>query len=259
MQSRQIILGYSLLIALTLFSSYSEALQEAKNSSNLVANQSRVIPEDHQVKQNEIHVDQGDDEKDRIHITEPYRSLIQTTMRLSLSNSKLAQYFNVDTAMDFINRAAYSLSKASTLVKTIKVLAAALAVLITISFFYPPLITKILRDPLNITNLDRFLSDGISEKSMIGLLSLRTDDFLNRIGFRDYTCRQRSLCYVGKILRCSLPNTAEALIKFATNNLSSSGLSEHRYVGAFVTGIEDQSCAKIGNNNQQGCMWSLLS
>lgn len=254
MQSQNFIILFCLIVLISI-----GCESKSEPSSNAPKLKPRSIT-DEQIKQNEIRVD--DDDKDRIKLREPYKSLIQTGVRLSISQSKLAKHLNVDTLMDFINSSAYMLSKASTLVEVIKVVGIIMGMFLASSFFYPPLLKNLMYDPIHTMHMDKFLNgNGISERSMLGMLSSSTDNFLNSIGLRDNTCRERSLCYAGDIMKCLLPNTAEAITKFASDNFSNVGLSEHKYVKAFATGFVDRNCGKMfGNgNNSHSCFSSIFS
>lgn len=250
MQPQQVFIV--LLILVATIKSGCKAIQDTSNASS--PSRPGGITDD-QIKQNEIHVD--DDDKDRIRFKEPYKSLIQTTVRLSLSQSSLANHLNIDSIMDVINRTAYTMSKASTLIKVMKIAAIVMGLLLSSLLLYPPLLKNLMHDPMHLIHFEKFLNNGTNEKSILGMLSSTTDNFLNTIGFRDYTCRERSLCYAGEVLRCSFPNTAEAVTKFASSNFSNISLSDHKYVKAFVTGFLEKNCAKIGNGNMS-CLSSLF-
>lgn len=198
---------------------------------------------DDQTNQNEIKVDRN--VKDGIRLEEPYNSLMKTAVRLSLSQSSLSNYFNIDAMMNFVNSTAYLMSNASTLIRVIKIVTIIAGLLISLSLLYPPLLKNIMQDPMHAIHLEQFLSNGINEKSMLGMLSSTTDDFLNTIGLRDNTCREKSICFAGEVLRCSLPDSVDAVTKFASDKLSDVGLSEHKYVRAFTSGFLDGNCAKI--------------
>lgn len=198
-----------------------------------------------QTNQNtEIKVD-GRDVKDGIKFEELYNSLMKTAIRLSLSRSSISNYFNIDAMMNFVNSTTYLMSNASTFIKVIKIATIVAAVFISLSLLYPPLLKYIMQDPMHAIHLDQFLSNGINEKSMLGMLSSTTDDFLNTIGLGNNTCREKSICFAGEVLRCSLPDSVDAVTKFASDNLSDVGLSEHKYVRAFKSGFLDRNCAKI--------------
>lgn len=238
MQSRQTFIV--LFILLVTVKSYCEANQDSLNSSSPLT--PRSITED-QIKQNEIHTD-GDD-KDRIQIPIPIKSLVQTTIHLALTQSSLANHLNIDTVMDVINSTAYTMSKVSTLIRVIKVAAIVMGLLLGTSILYPPLLKSLMHDPVHLVHLDKFMSNGMDENSMLGILGKTTDSFLNRIGFRDYSSREKTLCYAGTYLRCSFPASFEAITKFASSNLSNINLREHKYVKAFWKGFVDNRCTNF--------------
>jgi len=196
---------------------------------------------DEQANQNEI--------EDRIQVNEPYKSLIQTTARFALAQTKISNHVNMDVAMDLLGKVGFMLSKPSVLFRVIKVAAVTIATIIATTFFFPGIYTvadSVWRNPVDAFNLDRYLSNGVREKSVMGIISSKTEDALSRVGLHDSTCRERSICHVGEMLKCTFPDTSEILSKFASENFSNSVYKENRFVKAFLSGFVDQNCTKAG-------------
>lgn len=215
-----------------------------------------TIPDDH-FKRNEI--------DDRITIGEPYKSLFQTTARFALAQTKITKHVNIDTAMNFLNDASYFLAKPVVLFKVLKVLAVSLATFMATIFFFPgayQFIDAAWKDPVNTLNFDRYLTNGMHERSVIGLLGSKTDETLSRVGLQDNSCRERSICYVGEIIKCSFPHTSETITKFASENFSNTGIRENVYARAFVSGFVDRNCSRIGFNDaqeNQNCLSNFIN
>ena len=201
---------------------------------------------DEQVKQNEI--------DDRIVIVEPYKSIIQTTARFALAQTQVTKHINIDTAMNLLNDAGYLLSKPVILLKVLKIAAVTLATFLATLFFFPgahKFAETAWENPMNALNLDRYLTNGLQERSVLAALGSKTDETLSRVGLQDNSCRQRSLCYLGEIVKCSFPNTAETVTKFASDNFSNIGFKDNVYARAFISGFVDRNCTGIGGKDQQ--------
>lgn len=246
------------------------AVQIKRQVSKRMAPQQRQKPEDsskisdEQMKLNEI--GGGENENDRITIAEPYKSIIQTTARFALAQTKLTKHVNIETAMNFLNDAGYFLSKPLVLLKALKVVAVTIATMLATMFFFPgahKFAEAALNDPLDALNLDRYLTNGLQERSVLAALGSKTDETLSRVGLQDNSCRQRSLCYIGEILKCSFPHTSESITKFASDNFSSTSLKENVYARAFISGFVDRNCTGIGSlesgREAQHCLSNFIS
>lgn len=242
----------------------AEARQRLEDGSRTgLASRSRrspqrdASPDELAMKQNEI--------DDRITIGEPYKSLLKTTARFALAQTQVTKHINIETAMDLLNDTSYLLSKPSTLLKAIKVAAVSAATLIATIFFFPgahQFLEAAWQDPLNTLNLDKYLTNGLQERSVLAVLGSKTDETLARVGLQDNSCRERSLCYLGEMLKCSFPQTADSLTKFATDNFSSTGIRENIYGRAFISGFVDRNCSKVGLTAAQethNCLGSFFS
>lgn len=204
------------------------------------------------MKQNEINAEVEDD---RIKLVEPYKSLFQTTARFALAQTKLTRHVNIETAMGFLGDLSYFLSKPANLMRAVKALAFIMASALATAFFFPGahrFMDTILHDPSEALNLDRYLTNGISERSVLAALGSRTDETLSRVGLQENGCRQRSLCYMGEIIRCSFPETSDNITKFASENFSSTNLKDNTYARAFISGFVDRNCTSIGSSSENG-------
>lgn len=195
---------------------------------------------DEQMMQNDI--------DDRIIVGEPYKSLIQTTARFALAQSKISNHVHIDTAMRVLNNASWLLAKPKNLMKVFKMIAVTMASLTATIFFFPGawgFLRAAWEDPSNTMNLDKYLTNGISERSALSMLTSKADDALSRVGLDDSSCRERSLCYLGEILKCSFPYTSESLARIASDSFSGTNLRENVYSRAFLTGFIDHNCTKV--------------
>lgn len=220
----------------------------------LYQDDNNTIPDEH-IKPNE-HQSEA-----RIVLHEPFKSALQGTARFALAQTKIMRHINIDTAMNFLNDGAYFLSKPKVLLKVLKTLAVSLATFAATLMFFPgahQFVESAWNDPFNTLNLDRYLTNGMHERSVIALLGSKTDETLARVGLQDDSCRERSICYLGEILKCSFPDTSEAITKFASENFSNTGMREGVYARAFVSGFVDRNCTKVGSHsgseNQQNCL-----
>ena len=192
--------------------------------------------------------DSSDDEN-RITISEPYKSLIQTTARFAVAQSSLTDYVTVDTFMDVVGDASYALSKPSILGKALKTAAVLVVTLLASAFVLPVSIIhglgSILRNPDRLTKLERHLPIGLSEMGVINLLNERTDDLISRFKLNDSSCRQQTICHAGEQLRCTFPRASKMTIDFVSENFSLQKYRSNKYLNAFMTGFIDQNCANI--------------
>lgn len=193
-------------------------------------------------------ISQNEDDSNRINVAEPYKSILKTTTRFALSQTKLS-HVNLETAMTMLNDVGYVLAKPSNLLKAIKIVTVTMATFLTATIFFPGahrFLEKVWNDPLNTFNLD-------SERSVV-------DDTLSRFGIQDSSCRQRSVCYTGEAIRCLFPETSEDISKFFKENFSNSGFKNHTYVSAFISGFSDKNCANVSPEaGDTSCLGSLIN
>lgn len=211
---------------------------------------------DEQMMQNSI--------DDRIVVGEPYKSLIQTTARFALAQSKISNHVHIDTAMGVLNNASWLLAKPKNLLKVFKMVVVTMATLTATIFLFPGawgFFKDVWEDPSNTLNLDRYLTNGISERSALSMLGSKAEETLSRVGLEDGSCRERSLCYLGEILKCSFPYTSESLARFASDNFSSTNVRENVYARAFLTGFVDHNCTKIMSDGKDShnCLGKFLN
>lgn len=177
--------------------------------------------------------------EDRITIVEPYKSLLSTTAKFALAQTRVTKFVQLDTAVRITGDLLSVILRPKVLVKLVRVLASAFAVLFTTTFFFPGtyhFMESVWTNPVDALNLDRMATSA--------------DETLNGFGLRDDRCREQTICQLGEILRCSFPKTSEALIKFASDNFSSSGITEHAYPKAFNQGFVERNCARLGYDNR---------
>lgn len=201
-------------------------------------------------------------DSDRIVLPESLKSLVQTGIRFTLAQTPIVDHVKVDTAMTLINNASFKLSKPATLIKAIKVIAVTIATFIATSFFFPGAyhtIEALLSDPKNKLNFDKFFSNGISEKSVIGAISTNTDDILNRVGLQDNSCRKRSICYLGQAVKCMFPETSQTFAKFVSDNFSFMDYKENKYSKAFLDGFVNRTCTTIEDKDGPDCLQNIFS
>lgn len=211
--------------------------------------------DDESIQQNEI--------DDRIHVPDVYKTLLQTSTRFALAHTKLSKHVDLDTAMDVLSSAGYMLSKPSVLIKTVEAAAVGIVIMLAITFLSPnsyKLIESAWRDPANTFNLDRYLSNGLTEKSVLATIGSKTEDVLARVGLQAMSCQERSICYVGEMINCTFPKTAETLSKFAQDHFPNSGIKDYRLAKAFISGFTDRNCTKLPTDGgSQSCLSNFFS
>lgn len=207
----------------------------------------------------------------RLLLNEPYKSLIQTTTRYALIQTRVANYVNIDTAMTFINKVSYMLSKPSTLIKAVKTVAILITTLLTSALatliFLPNVmwfILRAIRDPFNLLNLDKYLNNGISGRTLVETLSWQTDDLLGKIGLHESSCRERSVCYIGQALNYTFPDTASTVTKFSQDNLPDAVYNkDNKYTKAFLAGFTEQNCTSANPDSSEqsnmGCLSGFIN
>ena len=152
--------------------------------------------------------EQADREQEVPVIVEPYKSLIQTTARYALTNSRASKYLNVERTMTFINNSVYYLAKTFPLLLVYKVVALTLVAL-SIGLFLVP--DTLWHNPAHVLGLEKFVSaSGLSDKSLLDAVNARTEELMAQFGLDDDACRQRTWCHLGDTLKLATPNYARA-------------------------------------------------
>lgn len=142
------------------------------------------------------------------------------------------------------------LSKPKVLIKATKALAVSLLTVLAAVFFLPSSVYKTIiaawRNPTYmISDSEKYLSNGIIEKSLLDMLGLGDEGSINMYGLKDASCRQQSICYLGNLFASTFPTATKSISKFARKNLSNYGLNDNKYIGSFLSGFFDGDCLKI--------------
>lgn len=197
-------------------------------------------------------------------LPEPYKSLVQTTARYALAQTGVPNHINIDTAMSMLNDAAYLLFKPGNLLRAVKVASVLLASSLGLSIFVPggsKFVESLWRDPASSLDLDSYLTNGVSERSVLDVVSSKTDEAFNRVGIEAQICREKSLCHIGEILRCFFPTSSQSILKFSRENFSSNSekLRELPLAQAFLSGFVDRNCTKLVNQASQAQLLTISS
>lgn len=219
---------------------------------------SDLYSSDNDIRQNEI--------EERIQVSEPFKSIFQSGARFMLAQTTLPNHVSIDTAMDYINHVAYMLSKPSTLIKSVGMAAVTIVGLLLATFLSPgfyKFLEAAWSDPINALNLDRYLSNGLSERSVLDVIGSTTDEALSRVGLQDGSCRERSICYMGEMMKCTFPGVSDYLTKVASENFSSSRFHDNKYFKAFTSGFVNRNCTNVAWSSEQGenksCLGNFMS
>lgn len=191
---------------------------------------------------------EGDYEDERrITLSEPYRSLVQTSARFAIAQTSVTNYVNIDTFMDFMSDAGYALSKVSTLIVVSKAIAIVMGTLLAVAFFIPSsvirMIDALIRHPERLMHLERYLPNGLNEMGIIGMMNEKTEEMLSRFGLNESACREQSVCQAGEFFRCAFPRISKVGIQFISENFSRPKYRSNKYLNSFLTGFIDQNCA----------------
>lgn len=198
----------------------------------------------------------GDDSSRTLVMAEPYKSLLQFTTRLALTRTNLSKHIDLDNAMSLLSDVAYFLSKPSHLMLAVKLVSVFVVSSLGLSFLLPGgsrFVESVWQDPSNSLDLDRYLSNGTSEQSVLEVVNARTDEAWSRVGDEARLCRQVSMCHFGEILHCFLPRTSKMVIKFARDNFSSKSnpFKNRPMAEAFVSGFVERNCTRLASLQAQ--------
>lgn len=223
-------------------------LQQPYNELQFNSN-SVVSKRNHQV--NNLRYEDKNEIDDRILISEPYKSLIQTTTRFALSNTQISKHVNVDIVMNFLNDAGYMLAKPIVLLSVVKAVAVIVGTLMLGVFFLPgapQFIEAAWRNPIKAFGFKKYLSNGMYEKSVLAVLNTRTEELLARLGLDNDGCRQKSLCHVGEMIRTAMPQKSKAAVKFWRENFANIRLSDDPNFEALTSGLSNGTCSGVSSN-----------
>lgn len=149
----------------------------------------------------------------RFQVPELYKSLIVTGTRVALSQQSFSNHINVDAAMDVLIQFSNELLKPSMALKAASLAVSAFIALLSTFVMFPnsyELITEAWRDPSIVMRTEnyKFLTNGLGENSVVELVYMKTDAFLNKVGLKEDSCRQKSICYASAIINKLLPSAA---------------------------------------------------
>lgn len=217
-------------------------------------------------QQGEVATDNEIEDDQRIELVEPYKSMIQTTARFAIAQTRIPTVIHMETLMKILGEVAYHLAKPVVLFKVVKLVGILVATVTAATFAFPSsyaFVDSFYKDPINTLNLDRYFSNGVSERSVLSIIESRTGEALNRVGLQDSSCRERSLCYAGEILRCTFPATSQSVARTMSGSFSDSGIKDNVYYKAFTSGFVDRNCTNVGldsNSRDNGnCLASIVN
>lgn len=196
----------------------------------------------HASEQNEVDVD-------RIEFGEVYKSLLRTTIRFTLEQTRIPKYVKVDTAIAWLDKLAYKVARLSTLIALTKTAAIAVVSLLITTLIFPNTYQQIeskIREQRR-----QFIPSNINPDSVVDMLSQSTENALDRFGLvSDTICRERSVCLIGSIVRCSFPESSEILNNYVEENMPKIETSRNKYTKAFTKGFYDQNCETYEANSK---------
>ena len=100
-------------------------------------------------------VQESNEIDDRVTISEPYKSLLETTAKFALAQTKVTKIVSLDTAVQVLGDITSVVLKPAVLFKLARVLASMFAVIFTTTFFFPStynVMEQIWRDPADSFN-----------------------------------------------------------------------------------------------------------
>lgn len=200
-------------------------------------------------------------ELDRIQVSETSKMILQTSLRFALAQSGFTKYMDLETAMDIVNDTGFMLSKPSNLAKVVRFVVIALATIISTAFFFPgtyKFIDATIKDPTKNIHLDKYLSSGIYDKSIISLLGAKVDELLARVGMDDSSCQELTVCQSAKALRCVFPHSTNGLAKLVSEHYVRPKYRQNRYVNSFYSGFVDCNCSSLAKTAKQNCIGTIL-
>lgn len=198
---------------------------------------------------------------DRIQVSDTSKMLLQTSLRFALAQSGVTRYVDLETAMDVVSDTGFMLSKPSNLAKATKVVVIALATLMTSAFLFPnayKFIDAILKDPSKQLRVEKYLSNGIYDKSILNLVGAKVDELLARVGMDDSACQELTVCQSAKALRCAFPQSTNGLARLFADNYTRPRYRQNKFVNAFYSGFVDRNCTSETKNTKQNCMGALV-
>lgn len=200
-------------------------------------------------------------EPDRIQVSDTSKMILQTSLRFALAQSGFTKYIDLETAMDVANDTGYMLSKPSNLAKVVRVAVVALTMLMVSAFFFPStykFIDAAIKDPTKSIQFDKYLSNGIYDKSILNLLGTKADDLLARIGMDDSACQELTVCQSAKALRCVFPHATNGLAKVVSEHYVRPKYRQNRFVNSFLSGFVDRNCNSLAKSAKQSCMGPMV-
>lgn len=204
--------------------------------------------------------DDDDDDDDRIIIAEPYKSLVQTTTRFAITNTKLSKHFNVDNIMNVLNSVGYLMARTSIIFAIAKAAAVSFVSIMVGLFFMPGALHYLdaaWRNPTKTLGLDKYMSNGLYEKSVLKALHDGTDQILNQVGFNDEKCRVKTFCHLGEMGKLMAPNKSRATVSFMRQYFANVKLPNDPHMNAYTTGLVDGSCQNYVTNTTS-CLGNFM-
>lgn len=200
---------------------------------------------------------------DGIVLVEPYKSIIQTTARVALMQTKLSKNDqDLNRVMNLLDNVGHFLSKPGTLLKTIKLISITFTSILLSSVFFPETFRSLghifFANQANLLDIDFYIKNvnNVEEKFIVDLLMSKLDynTIQERLGLSNDNpqCTLVSLCLSGDIMkRLSYPYSRTFIDKFSDpDNIDLSSLfnKENNYVKSFISGFVDQNCTSLRTN-----------
>lgn len=106
---------------------------------------------------------------------------------------------------------------------------------------------------LTTVDLDRYLSNGVSEHSLLEVVGARTGEALRRVGLGSRLCMETCMCRLAELLHHLLPRSSQTVLEFGGHNFSnnSNALSDNPMAQAFVWGFVDRNCSLVASRHAQ--------
>lgn len=253
------------LSSLAIASSHQLASSDFRQVNNARSQLSRRSPKDANLSpeqqaepDNNNDIIQPDDPvHDRIKLGEMYKSLFKTAARFTLDQTSLPKYVKTDTAMVWIDNIAYKLSKLSTLVFVGKAIAISFVSLLLASVVFP---APVLSFEATFSKYGKYISRmddnfNLEPNYIIDSLTKTTEEALERWGLHsEKACRERSICMIGEITKCTFPKSSEVISNFVTENLPPIDTTKNKYLRAFSLGFNENNCGSLyaSSNSRSG-------
>lgn len=175
-----------------------------------------------------------------IQISEPYKTLLKTSMHFAVASSPLSNYISAQNFMEVVGAASAALCKPANLVRALGALTVLLAGFLGSLFVLPySLIEAVWKSPYK---LESYLPRGYG-KMEIGDINMAIDQILDGFGMEGIPCRERLVCQTGQTMRCSFPMYSKRASRFITRHLPSLKRWSNKFWVAFLVGLEEQNCA----------------